>query len=83
MILCCGEALTDFVPRLTREGAQAFQPLAGGSVFNTAIALGRLGVPSGFFGGLSREDAVDLMRSSARTLLRAALADWETGNRSA
>lgn len=62
MILCCGEALTDFVPRLTREGAQAFLPLAGGSVFNTAIALGRLGVPSGFFGGLSRDFFGDELR---------------------
>jgi len=34
-------------------------------------------------GGLSREDAVDLMRSSARTLLRAALADSATSDRSA
>ena len=42
MILCCGEALTDFIPRLTREGAPAFEPKVGGSVFNTAVALGRL-----------------------------------------
>ena len=34
-------------------------------------------------GGLSRAEAADLMRSSARTLLRAALADWATGERSA
>jgi fructokinase len=62
MILCCGEALTDFVPRQTREGALAFQPLTGGSVFNTAIALGRLGAPSGFFGGLSRDFFGDELR---------------------
>lgn len=62
MILCCGEALIDFVPRLTREGAQAFQPLTGGSVFNTAIALGRLGVPSGFLGGLSSDFFGDELR---------------------
>ena len=49
MILCCGEALTDFIPRLTQEGAPAFEPKVGGSVFNTAVALGRLGLPSGFF----------------------------------
>jgi AcrR family transcriptional regulator len=34
-------------------------------------------------GGLSRADAAELMRSSARTLLRAALADGAIGNRSA
>lgn len=62
MILCCGEALIDFVPRLTRDGAQAFQPLTGGSVFNTAIALGRLGVPAGFLGGLSSDFFGDELR---------------------
>lgn len=64
MILCCGEALTDFVPRLTREGAQAFQPLVGGSVFNTAIALGRLGIPASFFGGLSTDFFGDELRKA-------------------
>ncbi len=62
MILCCGEALIDFVPRLTSDGAQAFEPLTGGSVFNTAIALGRLGVPSGFLGGLSTDFFGDALR---------------------
>ena len=33
--------------------------------------------------GLSREDAVDLMRSSARTLLRSAIADAATTDSSA
>ncbi|MFZ5677844.1 MAG: carbohydrate kinase family protein [Pseudomonadota bacterium] len=62
MILCCGEALIDFVPRLTRDGAQAFEPLTGGSVFNTAVALGRLGVPAGFLGGLSSDFFGDELR---------------------
>lgn len=53
MILCCGEALIDMLPRETAAGAGAFQPLPGGSVFNTAIALGRLGASAGWFGGLS------------------------------
>ncbi|MBV2359912.1 carbohydrate kinase [Thalassococcus sp. CAU 1522] len=55
MILCCGEALIDMLPRETASGERAFAPYAGGSVFNTAIALGRLGAPSGYLGGLSTD----------------------------
>jgi fructokinase len=55
MILCCGEALIDMLPRRTAEGATAFAPHPGGAVFNTAIALGRLEVPTGFFSGLSTD----------------------------
>lgn len=55
MILCCGEALIDMLPRETGTGEQAFAPYAGGAVFNTAIALGRLGAPSGYLGGLSQD----------------------------
>ena len=42
MILCCGEALIDMIPAKTASGEEAFIPYAGGSVFNTALALGRL-----------------------------------------
>ena len=55
MILCCGEALIDMLPRQTDAGENAFAPYAGGAVFNTAIALGRLGAPAGYFGGLSTD----------------------------
>lgn len=55
MILCCGEALIDMLPRETSAGEPAFAPHAGGAVFNTAIALGRLGAPTGFFSGLSND----------------------------
>lgn len=55
MILCCGEALIDMLPRESAGGEPAFAPYAGGAVFNTAIALGRLGAPSGYFGGLSSD----------------------------
>jgi fructokinase len=53
MIVCCGEALIDFLPRKTIDGAQSFQPFVGGSVLNVAVALGRLGIPAGFICGLS------------------------------
>lgn len=61
MILCAGEALIDMLPRRTAEGEDAFAPHAGGAVFNTAIALGRLGAGAGYFGGLSTDFLGDLL----------------------
>ncbi|MDJ1007833.1 MAG: carbohydrate kinase [Paracoccaceae bacterium] len=55
MIVCAGEALIDMLPRKTEAGEEAFAPYAGGAVFNTAIALGRLGAPTGFVSGLSTD----------------------------
>jgi fructokinase len=55
MILSCGEALIDMLPRNATTGEACFAPYAGGAVFNTAIALGRLGVPAGFFSGISTD----------------------------
>ncbi len=55
MILCCGESLIDMLPRETAAGEPAFAPHAGGAVFNTAIALGRLGAETGFLSGLSSD----------------------------
>lgn len=50
MILCAGESLIDMVP----EGV-TFHPHAGGAVYNTAIALGRLGQQTGYLWPLSRD----------------------------
>lgn len=55
MILCCGESLIDMLPRDLAEGGTGFAPHPGGAVFNTAIALGRLGVPVGMFSGVSND----------------------------
>ena len=41
MILCAGESLIDMIPNA--DGA--YVPHVGGAVLNTAVALGRLGVP--------------------------------------
>lgn len=50
MILCAGESLIDMVPR---DGF--YRPLAGGSVWNTALALGRLGAPVRYLWPISRD----------------------------
>ncbi|TMM54768.1 carbohydrate kinase family protein [Sulfitobacter sabulilitoris] len=55
MILCCGEALIDMIPTPTVSGRDGFVPHAGGAVFNTAVALGRLGVRTGMLTGLSSD----------------------------
>jgi fructokinase len=55
MILSAGEALIDMLPRTATTGEACFAPYAGGAVFNTAIALGRLGAPSAFFSGISTD----------------------------
>ena len=62
MILCCGEALIDMLPRETTQGEPAFSPYAGGAVCNTAVALARLGRPTGFFSGLSSDLMGDIIR---------------------
>ncbi|MDO5612290.1 MAG: carbohydrate kinase [Paracoccus sp. (in: a-proteobacteria)] len=51
MILCAGESLIDMVP----DGAGAFLPLPGGAVYNTTVALGRLGCPTAYFWPISRD----------------------------
>lgn len=55
MIVCCGEALIDMIPQADPNGGQSLKPHAGGAVFNTAIALGRLGVSSYFLSGVSTD----------------------------
>jgi fructokinase len=64
MILCCGESLIDMIPAEIVSGGTAYAPHAGGAVFNTAIALGRLGAPSGMLTGMSEDLFGDLLRES-------------------
>jgi fructokinase len=66
MILCCGEALIDFLPRTGKDGATLYQPFNGGSVYNTAIALGRLGNRTGLFTGLSTDFFGDMLREGLK-----------------
>ena len=53
MIICCGEALIDMI-RSAGSG-EGFLPLPGGSPYNTAVAIGRLGVPVKYLGSLSTD----------------------------
>lgn len=64
MILACGEALIDMLPRTTEQGEAAFAPYPGGAVFNTAIGLGRLGVETQFLCGMSSDFLGDILREA-------------------
>ncbi|HLF21364.1 MAG TPA: carbohydrate kinase [Aestuariivirga sp.] len=66
MIVCCGEALIDFLPRISSEGAAVYQPFCGGSIYNTAIALGRLGIDTGLFTGISTDFFGDQLREGLK-----------------
>lgn len=66
MILCCGEALIDMLPRETRAGEPAFAPYPGGAVFNTAVALGRLGADVGFLSGISTDLFGQMLEAALR-----------------
>jgi len=55
MILSCGDALIDFVPVVTTDGRDAARPAVGGSCLNIAVGIGRLGIASGFVGGISTD----------------------------
>jgi fructokinase len=55
MILVCGEALIDLFVDAPANNAMLARAVAGGSPFNVAIGLARLGVRSAFLGGISRD----------------------------
>jgi fructokinase len=61
VIAVAGEALIDLV-----EKDGTLHPLPGGGPFNTAVALGRLGVPTGFLGRLSYDHFGDLLADLLR-----------------
>ncbi|CAM3082441.1 carbohydrate kinase [Pseudomonas floridensis] len=58
MFLVCGEALFDIFTRADKDGALnklGFDAIAGGSPFNVAIGLRRLGAEAALFAGLSTD----------------------------
>ena len=68
MFLVCGEALFDFFSQPDNNGQSnkvGFQAIAGGSPFNVAVGLRRLGVDAAFFAGIS----TDYLGRRLRTVL--------------
>jgi fructokinase len=55
MIVVCGEALFDVFPGAADAKGVELSARIGGSPFNLAVGLARLGTPPLFFGGLSRD----------------------------
>ena len=67
MYLVCGEALFDvFAAPADQSNRMNLEAVAGGSPFNVAIGLARLGAPVALFAGLSR----DPLGQKLRTILR-------------
>lgn len=63
-ILCAGEALIDMMPCSCSDGTPGFVAKTGGAVFNTAIALGRLGRSSALCTGLGGDAFADQLRDA-------------------
>ncbi|MGB3123405.1 MAG: carbohydrate kinase [Pseudomonas sp.] len=58
MYLVCGEALFDFFSEEEASGQASrvnYKAIAGGSPFNVAVGLRRLGIEAGLFGGVSTD----------------------------
>jgi fructokinase len=72
MILVCGEALIDLFVGPAEGAEMPARAVAGGSRFNVAIGLARLGVDASFLGGISRDRFGALL---ARTLVREGVDD--------
>src|SRR4051812_361285 len=92
MFLVCGEALMDVFPAGETPAGITLDARVGGSPFNVAVGLARLGQPVGFIGGIStdtfgqrllralQDEGVDLttvQRHSAPTTLSVVAADAE------
>jgi len=72
MIVVCGEALIDLFVGPAEGAEMPARAVAGGSPFNVAIGLARLGVDSAFLGGISRDSFGALLAS---TLVREGVDD--------
>ena len=66
MILVAGGALIDMLPDL-ESGPRRFRAVPGGSPYNVAMALGRLGEPVRFLCPFSRDAFGDQLRAHLAT----------------
>ena len=66
MIIRAGESLIDMVPFAGENGAVQYSPHVGGSILNSAIALGRLGVDACYCGAVSNDTFGGLIEDCLR-----------------
>ncbi|MHA7777610.1 carbohydrate kinase family protein [Roseibium sp. M-1] len=67
MFLICGEALFDLFGEAGSGDSISFDARIGGSPFNVAMGLARLGEEAGFFGGISRDALGEKLVEKFRT----------------
>ena len=66
MIICAGESLIDMVSYATESGEVQYSPHVGGSILNSAIALGRLGADAYYCGAVSNDTFGGLIEDCLR-----------------
>jgi fructokinase len=66
MIICAGESLIDMVSFATEKGEVQYSPHVGGSILNSAIALGRLGADAHYCGAVSNDTFGHLIEDCIR-----------------
>jgi fructokinase len=66
MIICAGESLIDMVSFATEKGEVQYSPHVGGSIVNSAIALGRLGADAYYCGAVSNDTFGGLIEDCLR-----------------
>jgi fructokinase len=66
MIICAGESLIDMVSYATENGEVQYTPHVGGSILNSAIALGRLGADAYYCGAVSNDTFGGLIEDCIR-----------------
>ena len=66
MIICAGESLIDLVSFAGQNGEVQYCPHVGGSILNSAIALGRLGADAYYFGAVSNDTFGELIEDYLR-----------------
>lgn len=64
MIVTCGEAVLDLIPDRDAEGRPVYRPVLGGSLFNVALGVARLGGRSGYLWELGDDAHGDLFRAA-------------------